>query len=170
MDGFSALATPEDMTHTARMLSPNRIRHCAITRHPRHDRAEHRDMTKPSRPHAPDDAIHQAAPCPVAALAADWAILDDQILDHWSVPENEPEICMALDTWRNAIATHALNLTPASTAGAAFQAYLVSLTIAIADTPDLPPDDRDRHLKAAAKGARNLTRYLTVARWRQAAG
>ena len=77
---------------------------------------------------------------------------------------------MALDTWRNTIATHALNLTATSTAGAAFQAYLVSLNIAIADSPDLPPDDRDRHLKAAAKGARNLTRYLTVARWRQAEG
>ncbi|WP_188575962.1 hypothetical protein P7L64_08590 [Tistrella bauzanensis] len=127
-------------------------------------------MTSPSPANTPDGAIHQTGPCPVATLAADWAILDDQVLEHWSAPEGEPGICIALDTWRNAIAAQALTLTATSTAGAAFQSYLVGLNIAIADSPDLTPDDRNRYLKAAAAGARNLTRYLTLARREQTAG
>lgn len=113
---------------------------------------------------------HESPPCPVATLAADWAILDDQFLTPWSDPDAEPEICMALDTWRHAITARALELTATSTAGAAFQAHLVGLNIAIADSPDLTPDDRNRYLKAAAAGARNLTRYLTLARRQQTAG
>ncbi|MEN2980303.1 hypothetical protein P7L78_26630 [Tistrella bauzanensis] len=67
---------------------------------------------------------------------------------------------MALDTWRDPIASHPLDLTATSSAGAAFQAHLASHAMTITDSPACPPDDRTRHLKAAAKGARNLTRYL----------
>lgn len=104
------------------------------------------------------------APCPVALLAADWAILDDHITALWSDPETEGGLCLALDTWRNALTARALALAPTSAAGAAFQAHLIALDITTAACGDMPDDERARTLIAAATGARNLLRYLTTLR------
>ncbi|MFD0389376.1 hypothetical protein ACFQ4K_18820 [Tistrella bauzanensis] len=79
------------------------------------------------------------APCPVSSLAADWAILDDQIMATWAADAPDADLSLALDVLRNAVVAQALARTPRSAAGAAFQAYAVGLSIAIANDPDTPP-------------------------------
>ena len=48
------------------------------------------------------------APCPVAALTTDWAILDDQIAGGWVDVTAEPGLALALDALRNAVMARAV--------------------------------------------------------------
>lgn len=118
-------------------------------------------MTKP-RPDAPHGPPATQRPCPVAALAAEWAILDDQITGTWQQDDADRSLTLAMDIRRNATIAEALTIPPGSATGAAFQAYAVGLSIAIANDPTTPPADRSRHLTQAAEGARHLARYLTT--------
>lgn len=89
-------------------------------------------MMTPADNQTPDATSSDTRPCPVALLAADGAILDDHITALWSDPETEGGLCLALDTWRNALTARALALAPTSAAGAAFQAHLIALDITTA--------------------------------------